>query len=134
MSRAVNDLVYAALRAAPGLATVVFPGGSVVGNPARYAVVWVDGGRNEADRLDGKQGNLHKTFTIHSVGSDETQAGWVQERVVAALKDRLLVIPGRNAQRLKHVQSRPKQIDRDVTPPLHYFVDQFYLFATPGRV
>jgi hypothetical protein len=131
--RAIDNLVLEQLRGDPQLASVVFEGATVTGSPARYVVVWANGGSRASDRFEGSEGNLTKTYTVHSVGLTPEQAKWVQERVDARLRDFRPVLAGRNFQRVKHPVSRPVAVDRDANPVVHYMVDQYDLFSTPGR-
>lgn len=130
--KALDDAVLARLRSDPQLAQVVFEGGAVNGKPERYVVVWADSGARSSDRYDGVQVNVTKTYTIHCVGSSPVQAKWVNERVVGLLVNWRPTVVGRSCQRLKHEVSRPLAVDRDVSPWLHYTVDQFDLFTAPA--
>lgn len=132
MSRAVDEAIFARLRTVSGLQ--VFPGGEVVGQPSRYVVVWVNSGARSSDRFTQDQVNVSKTYTVHSVGSTMQQAGWVNDRVLEQLVNFRPSVPGWSFQRLKHSVSRPAQIDRDVSPPLAYLVDQFDLYGVPARL
>lgn len=131
MSRLIDAAVFARIEEVTGLP--VFAGGEVTGQPSRYVVVWVNSGARSADRYTGEQANVRKTYTVHSVGSTMEQAGWVNDRVLEKLVDFTPTVVGWSFQRLKHVVSRPAQIDRDVTPHLAYLVDQFDLYGFPKR-
>lgn len=132
MSRAIDDAILARLREVANLP--VFPGGEVVGQPSRYVVVWVNSGTRSGDRFTHEQANVSKTYTVHSVGSTMERAGWVNDHVLAQLINFRPNVGGWSFQRLKHSVSRPAQIDRDVSPPLAYMVDQFDLYGVPARL
>lgn len=132
MTRAVDAAIFARLEEVDGLP--VFPGGEVVGQPARYVVVWVNSGARSADRFTQEQVNISKTYTVHSVGLTMEQAGWVNERVIAQLVNFRPFVEGWSFERLKHSVSRPAQPARDVKPPLAYLVDQFDLYGVPARL
>jgi hypothetical protein len=132
--KALDDAVLERLRSDPALSNSVFMGGSVSGKPERYVVVWANSGARSADRLEGSQINVTKTYTIHSVGMSVEQARAVNARVMELLLNWRPSVAGWMSQRLKHEVSRPAAVDRDVTPWQHYFVDQFDLYSVPARL
>ena len=131
MPRAHTDALLARLRADTGLSGVVFEG-VVTDRPARYCTVFADQGRHESERLDERQIQSAYRYVIHSIGSTPEQARWVGERVFAQLFDWRPVIPGRTCWRARHVGGQAMQIDRDVSPPLWFVVDEFELRSTPA--
>jgi hypothetical protein len=124
------DQVLTLLRADPQLADVVFEG-DVTGDPERYVNVWHDTGFFSAHDALGNDVDVEVTFTIHSVGYERWQAVWVSGRVVAALMNVLVRIPGRRAWRIRPAGSQPVTKDSEVSPPRFFAVDRFALRSTP---
>lgn len=131
MIRATKNAILARLRADAVLAGVTFEG-VVEDRPELYCSVFINSGYRTSERFTGPAVTAEFTFTIHSVGTSQDQAQFVAERVFAQLLDFSPTIAGRTARRLRHVVSRPAELDRDVTPPLWFVVDQFDLTTDPA--
>lgn len=107
--------------------------GEVKGKPERYVNVWHDTGFFEPRSILGEHQDVEITFTIHSVGNDRWQATWVDGRVLAALNDVVLTVPGRRCWKLQPSGSQPVQKDDDVLPVKFFAVRRFVLHSTPER-
>lgn len=126
-----DEAILARLRLHPQLAAVVF-NGSVPAGRNRYVNVFGSGRASGVERLDDRQIQVNRTYTIHCVSINPAAAGLLQDQVHAQLLNFRPVIPGRSSWRLSHEVSRAAEVDRDVTPPLWYTVDQFDLNTTPA--
>lgn len=118
------------IRADPQLANVVFEG-DVTGNPERYVNVWHDTGFFEPRSILGEHQDVDITFTIHAVGNDRWQATWVDGRVLAALNDVVLTVPGRRCWKLRPEGTQPVQKDDDALPVKFFAVRRYVLHSTP---
>jgi hypothetical protein len=125
--------VLARLREDPILAACTFEGVVAVSptRPNKFIAVFPDSGFREQSRYTGGQIQETYSFTIHSVGQTPEQAQLIAERVYQQLLGAKLSIPGRVCRPMRAVVSRPVQIDKDVTPPMHYSVDAFELTTEP---
>ena len=97
---------------------------------SRYAVVFIAAASRPRTRFTGPQSRTIYTVTVHSVGSDEDQALWVQERVDGLTGARLSV-PGFRVWPVEFITSQPAQLDDDGTRPLWYTVSQFDITSDP---
>ena len=132
MSIAEHDAaILARLREHPALAAVVF-NGLVPSGRNRYVNVFASGRASGVERLDERQIQVNRTYTIHCVSTNPTTAGLLQDQVHEQLLNFRPVVPGRRSWRLSHEVSRAAEADRDVTPPLWYTVDQFDFDTTPA--
>ncbi|GGO59125.1 hypothetical protein GCM10010910_01350 [Microbacterium nanhaiense] len=116
----------------PQLSGVVFEG-EVTGNPQRYVNVWHDTGFFRAMSYVDEHQDVDVTFTIHSVGSDRWQATWVDGRVLAALNDVVLQVPGRRCFKLQPAGTQPVALDDTVQPAVFLAVRRFILHSVPAR-
>ena len=124
------NAVLARLREDSILATCTYQG-VVDDRPTRFIAVFPDAGFREQSRYTGGQIQETYSFTIHSVGQTPEQAQLLAERVYAQLLGAKLTIAGRVCRPMRSVVSRPIQVDRDVTPVMHYSVDVFELTTEP---
>ncbi|MBT2485811.1 MULTISPECIES: hypothetical protein [unclassified Microbacterium] len=124
------EAVLARIRADAQLSDDVFEG-DVTGDPERYVNVWHDTGFFEPRSILGEHQDVDITFTIHSVGDNRWQATWVDGRVLAALNDVVLEVPGRRCWKLQPAGSQPVQKDDDVQPVKFFAVRRFVLHSTP---
>lgn len=106
--------------------------GVVTDRPQRYCTFFLTSGRRYADRLTGPDVAADFTVTVHSVGSDVTQAQAVAERVFAQLLNFTPTVAGRTCSWLRHTASMPTQRDDTVTPSLYYSVDEFTFNSYPS--
>lgn len=118
------------IKADPQLSTSVFEG-EVTGNPERYVNVFHDTGFFEPRSILGEHQDVDITFTIHAVGNDRWQATWVDGRVLAALNDVVLTVPGRRCWKLRPEGTQSVQKDDDVIPVKFFAVRRFVLHSTP---
>jgi hypothetical protein len=128
------NAVLARLRQDPILADCTFQGvvEATGERPQLFCAVFPDSGFREQARYTGGQIQETYSFTIHSVGITADQAQHVAELVYAQLLGVVLAIDGRKCWPIRSVVSRPLQIDRDVTPAVHYSVDVFELTTQPA--
>jgi len=132
MSSAAHiDAFSARLREDTVLATATFEG-VVQDRPNRYCTIHAAGPTHTAERFNGRSTQQDYSVTVHSVGTTPAQARFVQDRVVAQLLDFTLTVSGRSVRRIRHTYSRPVDIDKDVSPPLWYFVDEFEFTSSPA--
>lgn len=129
-TRARKKAVIDRLKAKASAATGVFEG-AVPKDHGRqwYLVVFTNSGLRVRPRFTGPSSGVTQSFTIHSVGTTPEQAQLGAEVVQDQLVDFLPVVAGWNCHRLTHEVSLPVQVDRDITPPLYYCVDEFDLVA-----
>lgn len=127
MIRAHRDAVIAALSV--DLPGSVFRSYSA-SDQARYAVVFIAPSARQRPRFTGGQSRTVFTVTVHSVGSDEDQALWVQERV-DNLTGKVLTVEGFRLWPVEFVTSRPPELDDDSTSPLWFTVSQFDIVSDP---
>lgn len=128
MIRAHRDAVIASLEAdLPGAVFKSYAAAS----KARYAVVFVARSAKRRPRYLGGQSRDVFTVTIHSVGSDEDLALWVQERV-DKLTGRILHVPGRSLWPVEYITGQPPNLDDDSTSPLVFTVSQFDIISDPA--
>ena len=126
--RAHRDAVVSALEVSlPG---AVFTSYAVSDAPSRYAVVFIRRAAIERARYMGPQSRDLFTVTVHSVGGDEDQALWVQERV-DQLTGRVLEVSGRALWPVEYVTGMPPELDDDSTSPLVFTVSQFDIVSDP---
>lgn len=118
------------IRADPQLSNVVFEG-DVTGDPERYVNVFHDTGFFESRTILGEHQDVDITFTLHAVGNDRWQATWVDGRILAALNDVVLTVPGRRCWKLRPAGTQPVQKDDDVIPVKFFAVRRFVLHSTP---
>ncbi len=128
--RLLKQAVLARLREPSVMANVVYEG-TVPASTSRqwYVAVFTNTGLREVPRLTGRSSQTTQTFTIHSVGLTPDQAQLAADRVMEQLLDFRPTVTGWNCRRMTHEVSIPTQVDRDVTPPLFYCVDEFDLVA-----
>lgn len=131
VERHVNALLER-LRSDPQLTDVVFEG-DVTDDPERYVNVWHDSGFFEARSMIGEHQDIEITFTVHAVGFDRWQAVWVDGRVLAALNDVRLTVPGRRCWKLQPAGTQPVEKDTTVNPPRFLAVRRYVLHSTPTR-
>lgn len=124
--------LLARLKADTELADVIFEG-DVDDDPERYVNVWHDTGFFAARSLLGEHQDVDITYTIHAVGLERWQAVWVDGRVLAALNDVVLTVPGRRCWKLRPAGTQPVQKDTTVAPPKFLAVRRFILHSTPAR-
>lgn len=125
--RAHRDAVIASLEAdLPGAVFKSYAAAS----KSRYAVVFVARSAKRRPRYLGGQSRDVFTVTIHSVGSDEDLALWVQERV-DKLTGRILHVPGRALWPVEYITGQPPNLDDDSTSPLVFTVSQFDIVSDP---
>ena len=125
--RAHRDAVIAELQTRlPG---AVFKSYSAASG-ARYAVVFIGRSAKPRTRFTGGQWRDIYTVTIHSVGSDEDLALWVEERVVK-LTGVKLTVAGRNVWPVEYITGQPPNLDDDGTKPLWFTVSQFDVISDP---
>jgi len=106
--------------------------GVVSDRPDRYVTLFMDSGDWVQERLTGPQSTATFSLTFHSVGSTAEQAQYVAEKVFLQLLGFTPNVPSRECRRIRHVNSQPIQLDRDVSPPIYYCVDQFELTSDPA--
>ena len=127
MIRAHRDAVIAAL--STDLPGSVFRSYSA-SDQSRYAVVFIAPSVKTRSRFTGPQSRTVYTVTVHSVGSDEDQALWVQERV-DKLTGKALTVSGFKVWPVEFVTAQPPSLDDDGTSPLWFTVSQFDLVSDP---
>ena len=126
--RAHRDAVIAELQTRlPG---AVFKSYSAASG-ARYAVVFIGRSAKPRTRFTGGQWRDIYTVTIHSVGSDEDLALWVEERVVK-LTGVKLTVSGRNVWPVEYITGQPPNLDDDGVKPLWFTVSQFDIMSDPA--
>ena len=96
----------------------------------RYAVVFIGRASKPRTRFTGGQWRDIYTVTIHSVGSDEDLALWVEERVVK-LTGVKLTVSGRNVWPVEYITGQPPNLDDDGVKPLWFTVTQFDIHSDP---
>lgn len=126
--RATRDAVIASLGA--DLPGSVFKSYSA-SDKARYAVVFIARSSKPRTRLTGGQWRDVFTVTVHSVGTDEDQCLWVQERV-DKLTGRVLTVAGRRLWPVEYITGRPPDLDDDGPAPLWFSVSQFDIISDPA--
>jgi hypothetical protein len=92
--------------------------GAIVAPP--YVVIHPADGIDQVERMAGPRSTQHPRFTIHSVGVDADQCGWLAEQI----KSRLVVngfgviptVPGERCGRVWWDSPIPIQIDDDGDP------------------
>ena len=97
----------------------------------RYAVVFIGRSAKPRTRFTGGQWRDVYTVTVHSVGSDEDLALWVEERVVK-LTGVKLTVSGRNVWPVEYITGQPPNLDDDGTKPLWFTVSQFDIYSDPA--
>ena len=125
--RAHRDAVIAEL--ASRLPGAVFKSYTAASGP-RYAVVFIGRSAKPRTRFSGGQWRDVYTVTVHSVGSDEDLALWVEERV-AKLTGAKLTVAGRNVWPVEYITGQPPNLDDDGTKPLWFTVTQFDIISDP---
>lgn len=114
----------------------VYPGGAPGDAAVPYAVLWTDAGTRARETLAASSDRLDMLVTVVSVGSQPEQAGWVGERVFAALLDRAPAITGRTCSPITHEVSDSVRRDPDVVQPggavVYEQVDVFRLVTRPA--
>jgi hypothetical protein len=121
MTRAHRDAVIASLQT--DLPGSVFKSYSAA-DKSRYAVVFIARSSKRRTRFTGPQSQDVFTVTVHSVGTDEDSALWVQERV-DKLTDRRLSVSGRSLFPVEFITGQPADLDDDGPAPLWFAVSQF---------
>lgn len=125
--RAHRDAVIAELESRlPG---AVFKSYSAA-DKSRYAVVFIARSAKPRTRYMGGQWRDVFTVTVHSVGSDEDQALWVQERV-DKITGIVLQVPGRRLFPVEYITGQPPSLDDDGAVPLWFTVSQFDIISDP---
>ena len=128
--RAHRDAVIASLEV--DLPGSVFKSYSA-SDQSRYAVVFIAPSVKMRSRFTGPQSRTVYTVTVHSVGSDEDQALWVQERV-DKLTGKALTVSGFKVWPVEFVTAQPPSLDDDGTSPLWFTVSQFDIVSDPVAV
>lgn len=126
--RSTRDAVVASLQA--DLPGSVFKSYSA-SDKARYAVVFIARSSKPRTRFTGGQWSDVFTVTVHSVGSDEDSALWVQERV-DLLTGKILTVSGRRLRPVEYVTGQACQLDDDGPAPLWWAVSQFDIHSDPA--
>lgn len=90
-----------------------------------YAVLRFDSGVRSRTSLLASSTRVTTTVTCTSVGVDRGQSQGVAERVADGVVDQRPTVAGRTCSPIEHVDSRPSQMDSQVSPPLFYAVDVF---------
>lgn len=130
MIRAVAAALQSMLEA-QGL--TVYPGGPPDGATVPYAVLWTDSGTRTREKLCAKSNRSDPLAAVTSVGSTEEQAGWVAEKVFAALLDQVPTVAGREFAPIAHEVSDPLRRDPDVVQPGGSVVfEQVDVFRVPN--
>jgi len=135
MIRKHKAAYLARLREDADLASRVFEGDvpPLNGEPRnRYVNVYVNSGVRRVERFMGSQSEATFTYTVHSVSVSADAAQELSDRVMAQTLDHVLIVEGRVCRRLIHTNSQPTAIDRDISPPLWYAVDQFDVTSSPA--
>lgn len=99
--------------------------------PGRYAVVHIARSSKPRTRFTGGQWRDIYTVTVHSVGSDEDSALWVEERV-NLLTGKTLAVTGRKLWPVEYITGQPPDLDDDSTAPLWFTVSQFDITSDPA--
>lgn len=118
------------LREDATLATRTFEGVVPTGTQ-RYARMFINSGFRAPSRFTGPSLTATFTATFHWVGDTPDQAQEIGDLGMAKLVDHVLIVPGFRVRRLVHAVSRPVEIDRDVSPPKYFAVDQFDFTSDP---
>lgn len=126
--RAHRDAVIASLLT--GLPSAVFKSYSA-SDKEKYAVVFIARSSKPRTRFTGGQWSDVFTVTVHSVGSDEDEALWVQERV-DQLTGKILPVAGRKLRPVVYITGQPCQLDDDGPDPLWWAVSQFDIYSDPA--
>ena len=125
--RAHRDAVIAEL--ASRLPGAVFKSYTAASGP-RYAVVFIGRSAKPRTRFSGGQWRDVYTVTVHSVGSDEDLALWVEERV-AKLTGAKLTVAGRNVWPVEYITGQPPSLDDDGPDSKLFAVSQFDVISDP---
>lgn len=128
MIRAHRDAVIAELESR--LVDAVFKSYSAA-DKSRYAVVFIARSQKQQSRYASGQLRDQFTVTVHSVGSDENQCLWVQERV-DQLTGKELVVAGRNVFPVEYITGQAANLDDDGPEPLWFTVSQFDILSDPA--
>ena len=123
MSREHANAVLALAQAVPNL--TVYDTQAPAKPSLPYAVLRFDSGVRERTAITATSNMVTTTVTCTAVGIDRGQSQGVAERVADALVDVRPTVAGRSCSPLEHVDSRPSQMDSEVSPPLFYAVDVF---------
>lgn len=139
MTRAHDAKVLDRIREIPALSDAVFdgdvpktnPDGSPRERPQRYVNVHSNRGVARQDRLSNVGRRARKTFWIHSVGMNRSQADAIAERIIAKLHGWTPAVDGYSCERMTHESSQPTQKDETTKPALFFAVDVFDVYTTP---
>jgi hypothetical protein len=130
--RAHRDAVIAELQTRlPGAVFKSYSAAAKAPTVSRYAVVFIGRASKPRTRFTGGQWRDVYTVTVHSVGSDEDLALWVEERVVK-LTGVKLTVSGRNVWPVEYITGQPPSLDDDGTKPLWFTVSQFDIMSDPA--
>ena len=132
MIRAHRNAVIAELETRlPGAVFKSYSAAAKAPTVSRYAVVFIGRASKPRTRFTGGQWRDIYTVTVHSVGSDEDLALWVEERV-ALLTGVKLTVTGRNVWPVEYITGQPLNLDDDGTRPLWFTVSQFDIVSDPA--
>lgn len=128
-----HDAVIGQVRADAQLTATTFELGEVPEPaPSRYVVVQSDLGQDSQVRFTGGKVGLTTRHWVYCVGYTAAQARWVGGRVKAQLRDRQLVITGRNVHKPADWYARPVVLDKDGPFPLPFGVIVFDIYSEPS--
>lgn len=123
MSREHANAVLALAQAIPNIN--VYDTQAPAKPPLPYAVLRFDSGQRDRTAITANSNMVTTTVTCTAVGNDRGQSQGVAERVADALVDVRPTVAGRSCSPIEHLDTRPSQMDSQVTPPLFYAVDVF---------
>lgn len=112
--------------------------GDVPGAPTYpYVLLWGSGGLMRADEVDGAQDDLNDILGVTTVAANPDACLIANDRVRSYLLGKTPTATGRHVQPLRLHDSRPIDLDRDVTLPATnthpaFAVDLYRLISEPA--
>lgn len=130
MSAAHTTAVYALLDAVSGLNT---HDATVAASPALpYVVLFTDDGLHEATSLNEAPDLLTVRVTVTSAGLTRESVQIASGKAHTALAGVTPSVSSRSCSPIRQVNSRPIEVDEDVTPHVLFAVNEYAFFSVPA--
>jgi hypothetical protein len=129
VSKEHSDVVVALVTAAAGTTydAIVPPDAAYP-----YRVVFTDDGLDEATSIEGNPDHLTVRFVITASGLSRESVQGCRDQGHDAVAGEVPTVSGRSCSVIRHVNSRPIEMDYDVTPHLLYSVNEYEFFSVPA--